>query len=355
MKQVYKTLLQVSESVGLRIDLFTKSGNLLFSSEEHELDYKFNCPSESAFCGGIMQDIENDITYFKTAQDKYDVVGVIQGSNKVSRNYASIIIQLLVTAFSTKEIVQEKTAIEKLRLYMCDKLDDKGFETIRNIFFVDNIEYYVVTIHISKRGDQSIIVDFLQAIKESEDILIPIDGSTICYVKEVGSDGDYSSAVEFGTILQSNIFEETRKKFVVSVGGNVNDFVSLKDSFEKALFAYEMGKKVGSNASLFTYKEYAVLKLFAKLPKQDIIEYMETLLDDNVMNLFNNDELFMTAETFLACSLNVSETSRVMYIHRNTLNYRLDKIESLSGLNIRNFNDAMTFKMATLVMKYVTK
>ena len=64
-----------------------------------------------------------------------------------------------------------------------------------------------------------------------------------------------------------------------------------------------------------------------------------------------DEELFATAETFLGCDLNLSEASRALYIHRNTLSYRLDKIERLTGLDIRKFSDAVTFRVATVLAR----
>ena len=77
------------------------------------------------------------------------------------------------------------------------------------------------------------------------------------------------------------------------------------------------------------------------------------LMDTNAREIFDDEEMVNTAEEFLENSLNVSETSRKLYLHRNTLTYRLDKIEKATGLNIRKFSDAVTFRLITILSKLV--
>lgn len=80
---------------------------------------------------------------------------------------------------------------------------------------------------------------------------------------------------------------------------------------------------------------------------------MDSLLDVNALSVFTDKEMVNTADEFLENSLNVSETSRKLYLHRNTLIYRLDKIEKETGLNIRKFSDAVTFRIITVLVKLV--
>ena len=87
------------------------------------------------------------------------------------------------------------------------------------------------------------------------------------------------------------------------------------------------------------------------LPKFTRGEYLETLMDSGAREIFDDEEMVNTAEEFLENSLNVSETSRKLYLHRNTLTYRLDKIERATGLNIRKFSDAVTFRLITVLSK----
>lgn len=85
------------------------------------------------------------------------------------------------------------------------------------------------------------------------------------------------------------------------------------------------------------------------VPMKDLLMYSNSLLDDKFRSIMENEDLRRSVEYFFDCDLNIAETSRKSFLHRNTLLYRLDRIQSLTGLNIRHFDDAVTFKILMLV------
>ena len=85
------------------------------------------------------------------------------------------------------------------------------------------------------------------------------------------------------------------------------------------------------------------------------MQYLAEITDDSFKEVFDDEEMLATAEAFLQSSLNVSETSRQLYMHRNTLLYRLDKIEKATGLNIRSFSDAVSFRVLTVIHRLLGK
>ena len=100
-----------------------------------------------------------------------------------------------------------------------------------------------------------------------------------------------------------------------------------------------------------SYREYLLVKLLEDLPKSRMREYLEQFRAESAEEIFEDEEMTETAEAFLESSLNVSETSRNLFMHRNTLMYRLDKIERVTGLNIRKFSDAVTFRILSVLYK----
>ena len=114
-----------------------------------------------------------------------------------------------------------------------------------------------------------------------------------------------------------------------------------------------MSLSLSSRGQVHSFKEFMLTKMLEDLPKYKLYEYLEMLMDANAREIFEDEEMVNTAEEFLDNSLNVSETSRKLYLHRNTLAYRLDKIEKNTGLNIRKFSDAVTFRLITILSKLV--
>ena len=92
-----------------------------------------------------------------------------------------------------------------------------------------------------------------------------------------------------------------------------------------------------------------IIKLIEDMPKHKLSENFEFLLDSGAKEIFDDPEMVVTAEEFLDNNLNSSETARKLFLHRNTLTYRLDKIERLTGLDIRKFSDAITFRLISII------
>ena len=143
---------------------------------------------------------------------------------------------------------------------------------------------------------------------------------------------------------------------IIAIGvvmGVVAGFADCAASYRQAISALRMGGIFEQNAAVSTYKEYLLVKMLEDMPKYKLQEFLDILLEPESKGILSDPEMLSTAEEFLNTSLNVSETSRNLYMHRNTLMYRLDKIERATGLDIRKFRDAMTFRLVMILYKLI--
>ena len=108
-------------------------------------------------------------------------------------------------------------------------------------------------------------------------------------------------------------------------------------------------------SNVYSYREFVLLKMLEDWPDNKLAAYLSELTDENFRDVLESDELLETAEEFLNCNLNVSEAARKLYLHRNTMIYRLDKIQRATGLNIRSFSDAVSFRILTLIYRLLGK
>ena len=106
---------------------------------------------------------------------------------------------------------------------------------------------------------------------------------------------------------------------------------------------------------MYAFRDYALIKILENLEDEDLTKCLSEIGERNFSSVLADNELITTARCFLENSLNISETSRVMFIHRNTLIYRLDKIKKETGLNIREFDDAMIFKLLGILTAITNK
>ena len=122
-------------------------------------------------------------------------------------------------------------------------------------------------------------------------------------------------------------------------------------SYTQAVTAVRMSGIFHSEGEVHSYREYLLVRMLEDVPESRLKEYLEQFQVSGMGEVFADKEMTATAEEFLENSLNVSETSRNLFMHRNTLMYRLDKIERITGLNIRKFSDAVTFRVITILHK----
>ena len=139
----------------------------------------------------------------------------------------------------------------------------------------------------------------------------------------------------------------------VGIGCTVRRFEDVAPSYMQASVALRMSAQFNTAGDVHSYREFVLIRMLEELPAARWAEYLSVLLDGEARELLKDEDLASTAEEFLGNDLNVSETSRNLYMHRNTLMYRLDKLERMTGLNLRKFSDAVTFRVITILNRLV--
>ncbi len=157
--------------------------------------------------------------------------------------------------------------------------------------------------------------------------------------------------LETGRFLSQSAYEELGVKTRVGVGCEVKSFTEIATSYQQAETAVRMSAIFSAKGEVHAYREFLLVKMLDELSKEKRKEYMEQFRIEDAEEVLSDREMMATAEEFLDNSLNISETSRKLFMHRNTLMYRLDKIERVTGLNIRNFADAVTFRVITILYR----
>ena len=187
-----------------------------------------------------------------------------------------------------------------------------------------------------------------RTLSESQDMVVRMDDNRVAVVHF--ADGE-QSAYEFGEFLRNSLYEELGVKASVGIGCEVRSVSEIARSYLQAVTAVRVSAIFHNVGEVHSYREYLLVKLLEDLPKSRMQEYLEQFRAESAEEIFEDEEMTETAEAFLESSLNVSETSRNLFMHRNTLMYRLDKIERVTGLNIRKFSDAVTFRILSVLYK----
>ncbi len=187
---------------------------------------------------------------------------------------------------------------------------------------------------------------------KSKDFITAVDEKNIILVKEVKPNENYDDLMKVANTIVDMLNTEALSSVHVAFGTIVNEIKEVSRSFKEAKLALDVGKIFDSGKNSISYNNLGIGRLIYQLPIPLCRLFIKEIFDGKSPDDFD-DETLATINKFFENSLNVSETSRQLYIHRNTLVYRLDKIQKATGLDLRVFEDAITFKIALMVVKYM--
>ena len=187
---------------------------------------------------------------------------------------------------------------------------------------------------------------------KTKDFITAVDEKNIILVKEIKPTEDYGDLEKTANMILDMLNTEAMTKVHVSFGTIVGDIKEVSRSYKEAKMALDVGKIFYSGKNVVAYSNLGIGRLIYQLPLPLCRMFIREVFENKSPDDFD-EETLATINKFFENSLNVSETSRQLYIHRNTLVYRLDKLQKSTGLDLRVFEDAITFKIALMVVKYM--
>ncbi|MGN0754410.1 MAG: PucR family transcriptional regulator [Aristaeellaceae bacterium] len=208
-----------------------------------------------------------------------------------------------------------------------------------------DLERCVLVFHIVQT-DQDRAYDLLKDITplQERDVLVDMDRHTVVLLKDVSDESDLDELTQFAQALQETLMGETAHQMTIGIGRSRHTMDELRESYMEARRAIEVGRIFKPEESIYVYSRLILERFLMELP-QDISAYYHGLLFNRKNQRLFNEEMLYTIDMFFKKDLNLSDTARQLYIHRNTLVYRLDKVQKQIGLDLRSFEDAVTFKI----------
>ncbi len=197
----------------------------------------------------------------------------------------------------------------------------------------------------------------LEMVKElfysqTGDFVTSVDEKHIIVIKSLEKNDVEDSLQETARMLVDMLNTEAMTTVRVAYGTIVDEIKGVSKSYKEAKMALDVGKIFYVEKSIIAYNTLGIGRLIYQLPVNLCHIFIHEIFGDNIPDEID-DEILMTVNKFFENSLNVSETSRQLYIHRNTLVYRIEKLQKATGLDIRVFDDALTFKIALMVVNYM--
>ncbi len=203
----------------------------------------------------------------------------------------------------------------------------------------------VLVFHIVQT-DSERAYDLLKDITplQDKDVLVDMDRHSVVLLKDMSEEDDLEELTQFAQALQETLMGETAHQMTIGIGRSRHTMDELRESYIEARRAIEVGRIFKPEESIYVYSRLILERFLMELP-QDISAYYHGLLFNRKNQRLFNEEMLYTIDMFFKKDLNLSDTARQLYIHRNTLVYRLDKVQKQIGLDLRSFEDAVTFKI----------
>ena len=222
---------------------------------------------------------------------------------------------------------------------------------------IDNNVKRVVYLVESKndKDTNASVMEIIRSIYpvKTKDFITAVDEDNIILVKEVEEDSSRQALEKVALTISDTLSSEALGHVRISLGSVVTDLKDISRSYKEAKIALEVGKIFYEEKYVINYNRLGIGRLIYQLPLSLCKMYINEIFKDIKVEDFD-EETLNTVNKFFENNLNISETSRQLYIHRNTLVYRLDKLQKNTGLDVRTFDDAITFKIALMVAKYMT-
>ena len=188
--------------------------------------------------------------------------------------------------------------------------------------------------------------------QQSGNYVTSVDEKNIVLIKSLHKEGMEEEIQQTAKIIVDMLNAEAMLRVKVAYGTVVNELKDVSKSYKEAKMALDVGKIFYMEKNIIGYEKLGIGRLIYQLPVSLCRMFMNEIFGDNLPDKLD-EETQITIRKFFENNLNVSETARQLYIHRNTLVYRIEKLEKETGLDIRNFDDALTFKIALMVVSYM--
>ncbi len=345
-----KIIKDIQKRTGIDIDVYDILGHLLTSDRPIAVQ-RYRSFKLADFTQGIRTDEAGNATYFLINSSSSTYIGVIKGADEVSKNYAYMVSALIENTLGHSDDSLGRT--DTLKAILLGECTRPQVDKFVSKYSLPTVPLYVLCIAYPK-GRQGEVFSLLSQYSENgHDTVVIMEDGLAAYVGFNIGEAEYQSALDFAEHLSSSLYAETGLRVRVGVGSIAKSSYEISASYQQAHSALKMGQLAKAKGNIHSYKEYIMVKMIEDIPRSSLAHYLDILLDPMAKEILYDDEMVETAEEFLNNSLNISETSRLLYMHRNTLMYRLDKIERCMGLNIRRFSDAVTFRIILLLHRHL--
>ena len=343
---------QMRDVVDRTIGIIDESGAVISCSDLGKIGELRNVNTAAVFSSATCVSFDGCLYQSFGTHMRPEYAVFVEGDDAAAHSYIGV---LGVSLSNIKQFYDEKYDRSNFikNIILDNILPGDIYLKARELHFNNEVSRVVLLIRFLDKNDVS-VYDVIQNLfpDKSKDFVINISESDIALVKEVRSDVDGKDLEKLARSISDALSSEFYTHSLVGIGTPVVGVKELARSFKEAQVALEVGKVFDTEKNIVSYDHLGIARLIYQLPTTLCEMFLKEIFKVGSIETLDQETLF-TIQKFFENNLNVSETSRKLFVHRNTLVYRLEKIKKLTGLDLREFDDAIVFKVALMVKKYL--
>ncbi len=282
-----------------------------------------------------------------------DSVAFVEGNDEFAERMVSL---LAVSLANIKALYDEKYDLSSFikNIILDNILPTDIYIKSKELHFATEASRIVYLIRFAERTDL-LPYEMVSSLfpDKTRDFVINVGEQDIVLVKEAGDGFTASESEELAASIAETLSTEFYAKVSIGISTVVDNVKDLARAYKEARVAIEVGKVFDTEKQIVSYENLGIGRLVYQLPSTLCDIFLAEVFKKGSLESLDHETL-TTVQSFFENNLNVSETSRKLFVHRNTLVYRLEKIRKITGLDLREFDHAITFKVALMVKKYLT-
>jgi len=352
--RLFQTVIhQIKDAVGRTVGVIDENGIVIACNELSKIgESKQRIREELSYSADSV--VYEGYTYrFITASGKNECISFVEGDDTHAERMTELISIFLGNMKSLYDEKYDKASF--IKSIILDNILPSDIYIKSNELHFSNDEHRAVIVVKFGAATEVPPYEMVHGIVSSSDTdyVINISEQDVVIVREVEKDAEINKLEEFAHGVIKAVEAQYGEKALVGISTIVENLKDLARAYKEARIALEVGKVFDIERPVMSYENLGIGRLIYQLPTTLCEIFLQEVFKKGSLESLDRETL-MTVQSFFENNLNVSETSRKLFVHRNTLVYRLEKIRKLTGLDLREFEHAVTFKVALMVKKYLS-
>ena len=344
---------QIRDAVGRTLGIVDENGIVVACSELTKIgESKQRIREELSYSTDAV--VYEGYTYrFVSTNNKNDCIAFVEGDDSHAARMTELVSIFIGNMKDLYDEKYDKTSFLK-SIILDNILPSDIYIKSNELHFISEMRRVIIVIRFQSIGEIPAYELVSELISDSDNTsyVINIGEQDVVIVRELSDTDEIEDVEKFAKALQDKIAKSGTSKALVGISTIVDNLRDLAKAYKEARISLEVGKVFDIEKPIMSYENLGIGRLIYQLPTTLCEIFLQEVFKKGSLESLDRETL-TTVQSFFENNLNVSETSRKLFVHRNTLVYRLDKIRKLSGLDLREFDHAVTFKVALMVKKYL--